>query len=404
MAVGADSLLELLPVAGVRIGVSSAGIKTPGRMDLVVLELAPESAVAAVFTRNAFCAAPVTVARQHLAAMSPRFLLINTGNANAGTGEQGIDDARECCSCLAGLVGVDAQQVLPFSTGVIGENLPTNKIVVALPAAVEQLSPDAWQAAARAILTTDTRPKGVSRRLSLPAGDVTITGIAKGAGMIKPNMATMLAYVATDAVVAQDALQALLGDAVNASFNRITVDGDTSTNDASVLVATGASGLVLVPGTPAWEEFARAVNEVMVALAQAIVRDGEGATKFVAVEVRGGATAKECTATGYAVAESPLVKTALFASDANWGRILAAVGRSGLDELDVTAVRIWINGLLVAHRGARAASYREELGSAAMAREDVHIVIDLGRGSHTATLWTTDLSHEYIRINAEYRT
>ena len=404
MAVGATSMPELLPVAGVRIGVTSAGIKAPGRMDLVVMELAPESALAAVFTRNAFCAAPVTVARQHLAAVAPRFLLINTGNANAGTGEQGIDDARNCCSSLAKLAGVDGREVVPFSTGVIGEILPANKIIQSLPEALKQLTHDAWQAAANGILTTDTRPKGASRRLSLPGGEITITGIAKGAGMIKPNMATMLAYVATDAMVAQPALAALHEEAVNASFNRITVDGDTSTNDASVLIATGASGLALKPGTEAWEGFARAVTEVAVELAQAIVRDGEGATKFVAVEVRGAATAKECTAVGYTVAESPLVKTALFASDANWGRILAAVGRSGLDNLDVTGVRMWINDLLVAERGARAASYSEALGSAAMAGEDIHIVIDLGRGSHTATLWTTDLSHEYIRINAEYRT
>ncbi len=403
MAVGEASLPELLPVAGVRLGVTSAGIKTPGRKDLVVLELAPESAVAAVFTQNAFCAAPVIVARQHLAAGAPRWLLINTGNANAGTGEQGIQDARECCQSLAGLVDVDMQQVLPFSTGVIGEALPKNKIVAALPAVLERLSDGAWQAAASGILTTDTRPKGASRRLSVAGGEITITGIAKGAGMIKPNMATMLAYVATDAAVGQEALQALLEGAVDASFNRITVDGDTSTNDAAVLIATGASGLELAPGTSEWELFSRAVTEVAVELAQAIVRDGEGASKFVAVEVRGGAQAGECSAVGYAVAESPLVKTALFASDANWGRILAAVGRSGLNALDVTGIRIWINELLVAEKGARASGYSEKLGSVAMAQETIHIVIDLARGPHTRTVWTTDLSHEYIRINAEYR-
>ncbi len=404
MATGDGELPELLPVAGVRIGVTSAGIKTPGRQDLVLMELAPKSAVAAVFTRNAFCAAPVTVARQHLAVTAPRFLLINTGNANAGTGPRGIEDALSCCRKLAELAGVDAEQVLPFSTGVIGELLPSDKIVQALPAALEQLSDSAWPAAAQGILTTDTRPKGASRRLSLAAGEVRITGIAKGAGMIKPNMATMLAYVATDAAVEPAALQALLRDAVDVSFNRITVDGDTSTNDAAVVIATGASGVLLEPGAPAWGEFARALTEVALELAQAIVRDGEGATKFVTVEVQGGASTEESTAVGYAVAESPLVKTALYASDANWGRILAAVGRAGLEELDVSGVRLWINDLLVAEGGARATSYSEALGSAAMAGEEIRIVIDLGRGSHSATLWTTDLSHEYIQINAEYRT
>ena len=404
MATGEGDLPELLPVAGVRIGVTSAGIKTPGRQDLVIMELAPKSAVAAVFTRNAFCAAPVTVARQHLAVSVPRFLVINTGNANAGTGAQGIEDALTCCRKLAELAGVDAEQVLPFSTGVIGEILPSNKIVQALPGALEQLSDFAWPAAAQGILTTDTRPKGVSKRLSLAAGEVTITGIAKGAGMIKPNMATMLAYVATDAKVEPAALQALLRDAVDASFNRITVDGDTSTNDATLVIATGVSGVVLEPGAPAWGEFALALTEVALELAQAIVRDGEGATKFVTVEVQGGASTEECTAVGYAVAESPLVKTALFASDANWGRILAAVGRAGLEKLDVSGVRLWINDVLVAEGGARATSYSEALGSAAMAGEEIRIVIDLGRGSHSATVWTTDLSHEYIQINAEYRT
>lgn len=403
MAVGEADLPELLPVGGVRIGVSSAGIKMPGRLDLVVFELAPDSRVAAVFTRNAFCAAPVVVARQHLAAAVPRLLMINTGNANAGTGMQGLEDARRCCQSLANLTGVEFQQVLPFSTGVIGEALPADKIQQALPAALQQLSENGWQAAADGILTTDTRPKGASRRLSLALGDITITGIAKGSGMIKPNMATMLAYVATDAVVGQAALQSLLEKSVDASFNRITVDGDTSTNDATLLIATGASGLELQQDTPDWELFSAAVTELMIELAHAIVKDGEGATKFVAVEVRGGGAAAECIAVGYAVAESPLVKTALFASDANWGRILAAVGRAGLHELDVAGVRVWINDVLVAEHGARASSYTEELGSAAMARENIHITIDLGRGQYSDTVWTTDLSHDYIRINAEYR-
>lgn len=403
MAVGEASLPELLPVEGIRIGVASAGIKNPGRSDLVVFELAPQSRVAAVFTRNAFCAAPVTLARQHLAAASPRLLVINTGNANAGTGEQGLLNAQQCCHSLAELSGVELQQVLPFSTGVIGEALPVDKIQRALPAALQQLCSDGWLAAANGILTTDTRPKGASRRLSLAGGEITITGIAKGSGMIKPNMATMLAYVATDAVLGQAALQGLLEESVEASFNRITVDGDTSTNDATVLIATGASELEVAQGSLEWELFCAAVTELMIELAHAIVKDGEGASKFVAVEVRGGAASKECTDVAYAVAESPLVKTALFASDANWGRILAAVGRAGLNDLDVAGVRIWINEVLVAEHGARAASYLEALGSAAMAKDNIHIVIDLARGQCRDTVWTTDLSHDYIRINAEYR-
>ncbi len=403
MAVGVDTLPELTPVAGVRLGVTSAGIVTPGRADVVVIELCPDATVAAVFTRNAFCAAPVTVARRHWSEAAPRLLLINTGNANAGTGEQGIADAFECCRSLAEVAGLSPQQVLPFSTGVIGEPLPVSTICEALPAALQQLSPSAWRDAASGILTTDTRPKGASRRVVLPQGEITVTGIAKGAGMIKPNMATMLAYVATDAAVEQAALQQLLDRAVERSFNRITVDGDTSTNDAAVLIASGHSGISLTEDDPGWPDFADAVTAVTIELAQAIVKDGEGASKFVAVEVTGGADAGECLAVAYTVAESPLVKTALFASDANWGRILAAVGRADIRELDVDRVRIWINRVLVAENGARASSYTEQQGAEAMAPEHIHMVIDLGRGSHSDTVWTTDLSHDYIRINAEYR-
>jgi glutamate N-acetyltransferase/amino-acid N-acetyltransferase len=370
---------------------------------MVVIELCPDAVVAAVFTRNAFCAAPVTVARCHLSAQAPRMLLINTGNANAGTGEQGIADALECCRSLADVVGLSVQQVLPFSTGVIGEPLPVSTICEALPGVLQQLSPSVWRDAAGGILTTDTRPKGASRRVVLSQGEITVTGIAKGAGMIKPNMATMLAFVATDAAVEQTALQQLLGSAVERSFNRITVDGDTSTNDAAVLIASGHSGISLSEDDPGWPDFADAVTAVTIELAQAIVKDGEGASKFVAVEVSGGGDAGECLAVAYTVAESPLVKTALFASDANWGRILAAVGRVDIRELDVDRIRIWINRVLVAENGARASSYSEQQGAAAMAPEHIHIVIDLGRGSHSDTVWTTDLSHDYIRINAEYR-
>jgi glutamate N-acetyltransferase/amino-acid N-acetyltransferase len=403
MAVGDHTLPELLPVAGVRLGVTCAGIKKPGRRDLVLIEVCPGAQVAAVFTRNAFCAAPVTLARDNLAATSPRFLLINTGNANAGTGKQGMLDAQACCIALADLTDLSPAQILPFSTGVIGEPLPVARLCAGLPAALDELAVDAWPVAAQGILTTDTRPKAASRKVSLPAGEVVITGIAKGSGMIKPNMATMLAYIATDARVERAALQKLLSAAVDRSFNRITVDGDTSTNDAAVLIASGASEIDLHPDDAAWQDFADAVTDVCIELAHAIVKDGEGATKFVAVEVTGGASADECAAVAYTVAESPLVKTALFASDANWGRILAAVGRAGLSHLDVEQVRIWINRVLVAEHGARASSYTEEQGAAAMAPEQIHIVIDLARGSHTDTVWTTDLSHDYIRINAEYR-
>lgn len=404
MAVGEDTLPELASVAGVRLGVASAGIKSPGRQDLVLVELCAGATVAAVFTRNAFCAAPVTVARRHLAESDPRLLLINTGNANAGTGEQGIADALECCRSLAEIAKLLPQQILPFSTGVIGEPLPVARICQALPVALQQLSSSAWGDAAQGILTTDTRPKGASRRVSLPQGEVTVTGIAKGAGMIKPNMATMLAYVATDAALEQPVLQQLLRSSVERSFNRITIDGDTSTNDSALLIASGQSGVALTTDDPGWQDFADAVTEVFIELAHAIVKDGEGASKFVALEVTGGANEQECLSVGYTVAESPLVKTALFASDANWGRILAAVGRAGVAELDVDRVRIWINQVLVAENGARARSYSEEQGVVAMSPEQIHIVIDLDRGSHSDTVWTTDLSHDYIRINAEYRT
>ncbi len=405
MAVGPDTLPVLHPVAGFRLGVASAGIKKPGRQDLVVMELAEGSSAAAVFTRNAFCAAPVQLAKAHLAQRAPRYLLINTGNANAGTGQRGLDAAQRCCDQLATLTGIEAAQVLPFSTGVIGEPLPVEKIVNALPAAVQALGGDNWESAARGILTTDTRPKGASVQFEYGGERVTVTGIAKGSGMIKPNMATMLGYVATDAAVAPELLQRMLSQGVEASFNRITVDGDTSTNDACMLVATGCSALAPVESEDdgLYPPLVAAVNEVLLALAQAIVRDGEGATKFVAVEVAGGAETSECLRVAYAVAESPLVKTALFASDPNWGRLLAAIGRAGVDNLDVERVRISLNGVLLAENGGCADSYREADGAAAMAQEEITIAIDLGRGEARETVWTTDLSHDYVRINAEYR-
>jgi len=406
MAVGSGQLPELHPVAGFKLGIASAGIKKIGRLDLVVMELAANSSVAAVFTKNAFCAAPVQLAKKHLTQQSPRYLLINTGNANAGTGEAGLANARRTCEQFAQLTNVAAEMILPFSTGVIGEPLPTEKITAALPNALMDLREDNWLKAAQGIMTTDTRPKASSVQIELDGQRVTITGISKGAGMIKPNMATMLGYVATDAAVTMDTLQLMIERAVNRSFNRITIDGDTSTNDSCVLVATGAAKNTLIDGVqhPLFEKLYAAVEQVFVELAQAIIRDGEGATKFVTVDVSGGSTEHECLQVAYAVAESPLVKTALFASDPNWGRILAAIGRAGVEQLDVNLISVHINNVLIAERGGRASSYTEQQGGAAMAAEEIVIAIELGRGIAQTTVWTTDFSHDYVTINAEYRT
>jgi glutamate N-acetyltransferase/amino-acid N-acetyltransferase len=387
------------------LGTASAGIKKPGRKDVVVMEVAEGATVAGVFTKNAFCAAPVQVAKRHLTGASSRYLLVNTGNANAGTGEQGIKDSIASCEALAALLSVEPQQVLPFSTGVIGELLPVDKLVAAMPAAIANLSEQGWEQAAHGIMTTDTRPKAASKQIRLGSHTVTITGIAKGAGMIKPNMATMLGYIATDATVATELLQQMINTAVNLSFNRITIDGDTSTNDACILVATGQSSALAV--TAGSEDFTRlqdAISEVFIELAQGLVRDGEGASKFVTVAVTGAASEQEALQVAYTVAESPLVKTALFASDPNWGRLLAAIGRAGVENLQVEKVSVHLNGVLIAERGCRAASYTEEQGSAVMAEEEITIAIDLGRGDNAVNVWTTDLSHEYVRINAEYRT
>lgn len=407
MAVGAPSRFPLDPVSGVRLGTARAAIRKPGRRDLVVLELAPGTRVAGSFTRNAFCAAPVTVAREHLTACTgePRLLLVNTGNANAGTGEQGLVAARASCEALAALAGVPSCAVLPFSTGVIGEQLPVDRLVAGLPAAMASLDSAGWELAAEGIMTTDTRPKGASRRILLDGVPVTLSGIAKGAGMIKPDMATMLCFVATDARVAQPLLEAALARAVDASFNAITVDGDTSTNDACVLAATGACVAAELDDVadPRLAVFEAALGSLFIELAQSIIRDAEGATKFVAVEVSGGRSREECRRVAYAVAESPLVKTALFASDPNWGRILAATGRAGVEGLDVSGVAVSISGVRIASRGARDPAYTEEAGQRVMAAEDITISIALGRGEAAATVWTSDLSHDYVRINAEYR-
>ena len=404
MAVGYKGLPALHPVAGVRIGVASAGIKKPGRRDIVLFELAPGCTVASVFTRNAFCAAPVIVAREHLRYAMPRYLLINTGNANAGTGDAGLKDANDCCQALAELFSCQATEVLPFSTGVIGEPLPVTKILAALPAASNDLAETNWEEAAHGIMTTDTVAKGSSRQLELNGRIVTITGISKGSGMIRPDMGTMLSYVATDVAVDKDLLQACLREAVNASFNRITVDGDTSTNDSCVVVATGKSGVSLVAGSPELLLFQQALSELCMELAQLIIRDGEGATKFIAIEVTGGRNDAECSDVAYTIAHSPLVKTALFASDPNWGRILAAVGRAGVPDLDLRAVTIHLGPVCIVRDGGRATDYTEEQGQAVMKEDEITIRVDLARGKADTTVWTCDFSYDYVRINAEYRT
>ena len=404
MATGSGKFPQMHPVSGFRLGTASAGIKTPGRKDLVVMELSESASVAAVFTKNAFCAAPVTVAKQHLESISPRYLLINTGNANAGTGEIGLADAQQSCEVLADLQSLPATQVLPFSTGVIGETLPMDKLLAGIPSAVEALDENGWADAAEGILTTDTRPKGSSLQFQLDGSSeiATITGITKGSGMIKPNMATMLGFVATDAQVDPELLHRALRLVSNKSFNRITVDSDTSTNDAVVLAATGAGGVVIDESN--FDQFFDNLKKVFIELAQSIIRDGEGASKFVSVVVDSAEDSAEAVKVAYCIAESPLVKTALAASDANWGRILAAIGRAGVENLDVNQVSISLNGVLIVEQGGRAASYTEEAGEQAMAAEDITIHVCLNRGTAIETVWTTDLTYEYVRINAEYRT
>lgn len=405
MAVGPGTLPEFFPVAGVRLGIASAGIKKPGRKDLVVFELAEGSRVAGIFTTNQFCAAPVTVARQHLNQDNPRYLLVNTGNANAGTGAQGMDDALRCCSALAEAAGAAPVQVLPFSTGVIGEPLPVDKLVAAMPAALADLSPSNWSQAAEGIMTTDTRPKGSSRQLNLGGQVVNISGISKGAGMIRPNMATMLGFIATDASIEPSLLQTLVSELGDHSFNRITIDSDTSTNDACMLVATGQNGgETLTAESPYLSEFRDALAAVFLELAHAIVRDGEGATKFVTLDVSEAASQDEALAVAYTVAHSPLVKTALYASDPNWGRILAAVGRAGVDGMDLNAIEIWLGEVCLVRNGGRAEDYSEERGQAVMDQEEITIRIVLKRGTVRERVWTCDFSHDYVTINAEYRT
>ncbi|MCK8516301.1 bifunctional glutamate N-acetyltransferase/amino-acid acetyltransferase ArgJ [Methylonatrum kenyense] len=405
MAVGLNPPAELLAIDGLRLGTARAGIRKPDRRDLVVLELAEGAETAAVFTRNRFCAAPVHLAREHLAGSAPRYLLINTGNANAGTGQRGARDALRCCQALADQTGVAVNRVLPFSTGVIGEPLPVERLTAGLPAALAALQADGWQEAAEGILTTDTLAKGCSRQIELDGHTITLTGIAKGAGMIRPDMATMLAFIATDCSIGRPLLRRLLRDAADQSFNRITVDGDTSTNDACVLVATGASHCRLDALHPEdVAAFAEALADLCRELAQAIVRDGEGATRFITISVDEASSAAEALDVAYCIAHSPLVKTAFFAGDPNWGRILAAVGRAGVEELDVEGVRISLDDLCLAENGGRAEGYTEEAAAERMRRQDIGIRVALGRGGASETVWTCDFSYEYVRINAEYRT
>ena len=404
---------QLLPVAGVRLGITCANIRKSNRRDLTLIELAPGSRVAGVFTRNRYCAAPVQLCRQHLAGGAIRALLINTGIANAGTGEAGLAAARATCAAVADLLGLAETQVLPFSTGVIMEPLPVERIVAGLPACAAAQAADGWFAAAHAIMTTDTVAKAASRSVRLGADiggkTVAVTGISKGAGMIKPNMATMLGFVATDAAISQTLLEQLVKEAAAQSFNCITIDGDTSTNDSFVLIASGAAGNAEItdPASADYAALSQAVIAVASELAQAIVRDGEGATKFIEIEVQGGASRDECRAVGYAIAHSPLVKTAFFASDPNLGRILCAIGNAGIGDLDPTSVKLWLgkgdSEVLVAENGGRSPGYQEEQGVRAMAPAEIAVRVDLGRGTEAARIWTCDLSYDYVKINADYR-
>lgn len=405
MAVGDLSMPVMHPVKGVRIGITEAYIRYKNRKDLVVFELAEQANTAAVFTTNAFCAAPVQVAKANLAQANSRYLVINTGNANAGTGTTGMSNALRSCAALAELTQTQAEAVLPFSTGVIGEQLPIAKLEAGLPSALAALQEDNWLVAATGIMTTDTLPKGASEQFTVDGVTYTITGISKGAGMIRPNMATMLGFVATDVAIERGLLQSLLAEVTEQSFNRITIDGDTSTNDACVLVATGAAANAPITERSGalYDAFYAALQRCFLRLAQLIVRDGEGATKFMTVKVEGGANTQECCDVAYAVAHSPLIKTAFFASDPNWGRILAAIGRSGVPHLDVSKINVYLDEVCICENGGAAASYREELGAAVMKQPEITIRIVLNRGDSNDTVWTCDFSYDYVKINADYR-
>ena len=400
---------DLKPVAGIEIGYAEAGIKKPGRKDVLVMRLAEGATVSGVFTLNRFCAAPVQISKDNLAKAKSggkpiRALMVNTGNANAGTGEAGLANAHATCAALAQELGLDAQQILPFSTGVILEPLPVEKIKAGLPAAVKNLKADNWFNAAEGIMTTDTQPKAGSRTVDIAGHKVTLTGISKGAGMIKPNMATMLGYLAFDAKVAQPVLDVLVKEAADKSFNCITIDGDTSTNDSFMLIATGAGTLeVSSVDSPEYKALAAAVTELSVFLAQAIVRDGEGATKFITISVEDGANVEECRKIAYSIGHSPLVKTAFFASDPNLGRILAAIGYAGVDDLDVSKINLWLDDVWVAKDCGRNPDYKEEDGQRVMKQSEITVRVKLARGTAASTVYTCDLSHDYVSINADYR-
>ena len=396
---------SLLPVRGVKLGFSEAHIRKPNRKDVLVMTLVEGSNVAGVFTLNQFCAAPVILCKDFLAQKSGiRALLVNTGCANAGTGEDGLNRARQTCDALGNLLSLQANQILPFSTGVILESLPTDRLIAGLPAAIENLKEDNWLNAAEAIMTTDIVAKGTSRSIMLDGHNITITGISKGSGMIHPNMATMLGYIATDANVSQSALESITHHAVNKSFNCITVDGDTSTNDSLILMATNQAGnTVISESSENFIALRDALTEVAIELAQAIVRDGEGATKFMTISVEGGRDETECRKVAYAIAHSPLVKTAFFASDPNLGRILAAIGYAGVEQLDVNMLKLYLGDVLVAENGGRASAYLEEQGSAVMKESEILVRVDLARGKANCTVWTCDFSYDYVKINADYR-
>ena len=396
---------QLTPVLGLQLGYAQAGIKKPGRKDVLVLKLAPGATVAGVFTTNRFCAAPVQVSKDHLAGTQPIVaLVVNTGNANAGTGEAGLANANATCAALAKLLGCEANQILPFSTGVILEPLPLEKLVAGLPAAIANLNEDRWFDAAEAIMTTDTQPKAASRVVTIAGKRVTMTGISKGAGMIKPNMATMLGFMACDAKISQPVLQTLVKQAADASFNCITIDGDTSTNDSFMLIATGGGELEITDTASAeYYALAEAVIGLSQELAQMIVRDGEGATKFITVRVEQGRDLEECRKIAYAIGHSPLVKTAFFASDPNLGRILAAIGYAGVNDLDVNQINLYLDDVWVAKQGGRNPDYQEHDGQRVMKQSEITVRVTLARGEATATIWTCDLSHDYVSINADYR-
>ncbi|SMF02614.1 glutamate N-acetyltransferase [Alteromonadaceae bacterium Bs31] len=406
MAVGEASWPEIYTVDGVRLGVAAAGIKYENRDDLLLMEISEGSSVAGVFTQNDFCAAPVLSAKKNLSEFTPGYFIINSGNANACTGEPGDMAVEACLQAVAEAGATSSAKVLPFSTGVIGEVLPAEKVVKALPQAFASLSEENWRLAAEAIMTTDTRPKAVSRKIDIDGESITITGIAKGAGMIRPNMATMLAFIATDAKLCPQCVSSMSRVAANRSFNRITIDGDTSTNDACMLIATGKSkaGPICEPGNDNFKLLQKAITECYQSLAQQIVRDGEGATKFVSIHISCGASSEEALSVGYAIANSPLVKTALFASDPNWGRLVAAIGNAGLENLDVAGINVLLDEVLVVEKGKKAASYTEEKGQNIFNKSEFSINVSLGRGGAEETVWTSDLSHEYVTINAEYRT